>query len=164
VIFKQRRSIQLFGFVFTAASLSNFALAFDLGHVHSKTSDLILGGFSVPAMIGFFVLAIMAIRSWRQSVTIADGTIIVRSLFRSRRVNTKDIEEYGMYWNVPRNALLAGVKTNSGKVVKFPFWSKSWIRDDPRNNRMLDMVKKIENVSRVDAPAGDGNNKSYIYY
>jgi hypothetical protein len=126
------------------SSIGIFIEAIVFAQKYPKTSGPSVFGISIETLLISCLFAAFSFRAWHQSVVLKDDQLLVRSIFSTKRVRLDDIAEFGLYMNLIRSAWLAGVTKRNGSVVKFPFWARSWVRDDPKNQRMIDFMSKIE--------------------
>jgi len=132
------------------------------GHKYPHAAPRFLGA-SIGVMCLALIFALWALRSLRQSV-ILDGEVLkVRCVSHTRSVKVADIEGFELCTNVLRNCWLIGAKLKSGHVVKLPFWSASFIRDDTKNERLLKFMSKIE-IAVSAAQSGAPPNSGLVTY
>ena len=90
-------------------------------------------------------------------------TLHVKGVSFTRHIDISEIEGFDLCMNLFRNAWLIGVRVNNGQVVKLPFWSRSFIRDDPRNQKLKELMAKIESAI-LDARCGLVVRKTVVDY
>ena len=168
VTFRQTSTRGMFTVLFVGGSI-----AFASVSVWEITDSRINTGLSAPTVdIGFVLVialscAVLAVRAWRQCVVL-DGQILrIRRIFSTREVPIEEISRFGLFKNLPRNAWLGGVETQSGQIFKFPFWANSWIRNDPRNESTITFLSSIESMviqRRSDSSMAPGASQVIEYW
>ena len=146
VKFRQGNTRVLFTALYGALAILFLAISYvGTGRGNVNAGPIALG-FDVEILVIVLIYTVLAARSSRQAVILEGDSIRVRAIFHSRMVPIDEVAEFGLYLNLTRNAWLAGLTKHNGKSVKFPFYARSWVRDDKRNDRMVAYVKEIESM------------------
>ena len=148
MIFRQNSMRTGFTIIYGSTSVIFLALSYVAAHQWKKNTGPSVLGFGVDLFMVFAVFAVLAIRAWKQSVSVANERITVRTITRTRTIEVHSIRTFGLFKNLLRNAWLGGIQTTDGKCIRFPFYAKSWIRDDPRNDRMKLFIAQIERAAK----------------
>jgi hypothetical protein len=139
---RQRRSSALFSIIFgfcslVFASISTWLIAQPPKNVN-LTADLV---FPVVCASAF---GILALRANRAGVILNHDTLLIRGFLHSIHLPIDQYGESGMYWNCLHSAYLIGFKSKDGNVIKFPFWSPSWVLNDKRNLPFKEFAVQID--------------------
>lgn len=163
VIFRQIFTKAAYGCLFTGAAVTLLFVSFVTGPTRRGGHAQSHLGLRLILLAIVALLSFLAVRAWRSCVVLEGDHLTVRAIFSTRRVSLAEISQFGLYKNWMRNAWLAGVKTGSGGVVKFPLWAASFVRDDPRNNKMVDYLREMQTViaGHKDSPPGSRETITY---
>ncbi len=149
MIFRQNSMRTGFTIIYGCTSVIFLALSYVAAHQWKKSTGPSVLGFKVDLFVVFAVFAVLAIRASRQSVSVVKDRITVRTITRTCTIEVHSIYTFGLFKNLFRNSWLAGIQTTDGKCIRFPFYAKSWNRDDPRNDRMKSFIVQMESAVKI---------------
>jgi hypothetical protein len=120
------------------------AIAYTMGHARNEQGAKVYG----PSVLGlglFVVGGVLAIREFRASVTI-QGDEKVRRIAWSRTVPMADVASFELSRNVLQNAWFGSARLKNGRRVMLPFLARSTIKDSPKNDKVLKLLKTLDDV------------------
>ena len=141
VIIRQNRT----RYLFTSALLINSLVfgGFGISWVIQSGKAYSPGAGALLILIAIGI-GMLALRASRASVIVKPNTILVRGFLHSIQMPIDQYAECGIYLNLIHSAWLIGFKSNDGTIVKFPFWSPSWILDSEKNDDFKSSATKID--------------------
>lgn len=133
-----------------------------LGHKYPKSAQVILG-FNSWSFLVACCFGIWSYRAWNQKVILDQNRLHIVAVSYTRHIELIEVESMDLFMNIFRNAWVIGARTKDGKIIKMPFWSRTFIRDDPRNGRLKNFLGLIDSAVH-DARSGIQVHKIVVNY
>lgn len=147
VIFRQQLSRKLHFWFYSVMTIWMLGASIVLGRAHPPAVPRVFGVYGTMFVFSIIV-ALLAIRSWRQCVILQGGTLLVRTITGTRHVHVDDAAEFGLFRARFMAAVVIGVRKKNGRVIRFPFYARSRIVKSSQNDRARAMAQKIEQIVR----------------